>query len=136
MYFPKKYRHLVYGVSIAVGVIAGVVVLFSGLYIPVAPYMIPMDMKANYAFVLCILVAIFPPAIVEMNNSRWLQQVDKNIPRILIDITESIRSGLSLIKALEASANRDLRPGKPTARNRRSTLQPNLRPRRLTQVVR
>jgi archaeal flagellar protein FlaJ len=110
MYFPKKYRYLVYGVSMAVGVLSSIIVLLSGLYTPIAPYMIPMDMKANYAFALCILVAITPPAIVEMNNNRWLQQVDKNIPRILIDITESIRSGMSLIKALEATSKRDYGP--------------------------
>jgi archaeal flagellar protein FlaJ len=110
MYFPKKYRQLVYAVSITVGVVAAIIVLVSGLYTPIAPYLIPMDMKANYAFALCILVAIAPPAIVELNNNRWLLQVDRNIPRILIDITESIRSGMSLIKALEASSKRDFGP--------------------------
>jgi flagellar protein FlaJ len=104
MYFPKKYKIPIYGLSITVGVMVWILIMFSGMYRPQLPYIIPLDMKVNYAFSLCILIAITPPAIVELNNSRWLKQVDKNIPRMLIDVTESIRSGTSLIRALEVAS--------------------------------
>ena len=107
MYFPKKYLRGVYAVSITMGALVWILLLIKGIYTPQAPYLIPLDMKANYAFALCILVAITPPALIEWNNSRWLKQVDKNVPRILIDVTESIRSGMSLIRALEGASKRD-----------------------------
>ena len=81
-----------------------------GIYIPKAPYFIPLQMSVNYTIILFILVAIVPPALVEWNNSRWLIQVDKNIPRLLMDITESIRSGMPIIKALEVATKRDYGP--------------------------
>ncbi len=67
-------------------------------------------MGVNYAFVLCILIAITPPSIIELNNSRWLKQVDKNIPKLMMDIAESIRSGMPMIKALEVASQRDYGP--------------------------
>jgi flagellar protein FlaJ len=104
MYFPKKYQTPIYAVGLVVGATVWILLMLSGIYTPQLPYIIPLEMKANYAFSLCILVAITPPAIVEFNNSRWLKQVDKNIPRMLIDVTESIRSGMSLIRALEVAS--------------------------------
>lgn len=110
MYFPTKHRNIIYAVSITVGLVVWILLMLSGIYTPQLPYLIPLDMKVNYAFALCILVAIIPPAIVEWNNSRWLQQVDKNIPRMLIDVSESIRSGMSLIRALETTSKNDYGP--------------------------
>ena len=80
---------------------------------PELPYIIPLDMKVNYAFVLCILIAITPPAFVELNNSTWLKQVDSNIPRLMMDLTESIRSGMPLIRALEVASTRNYGPITP-----------------------
>jgi archaeal flagellar protein FlaJ len=110
VYFPKKFKTPVYAVSIATGIIVAIVMVLSGVFVPQMPYLVPLDMRANYAFALCILVAITPPAIVEFNNTIWLNQVDKNVPRLLIDVTESIRSGMSLIRALESASKRDYGP--------------------------
>jgi archaeal flagellar protein FlaJ len=104
VYFPKKYKTPIYAVSLFMGAMVWILLMFSGIYTPELPYIIPIDMRANYAFSLCILVAITAPAIVEFNNSRWLSQIDKNIPRLLIDVTESIRSGMSLMRALEVAS--------------------------------
>jgi Flp pilus assembly protein TadB len=86
------------------------IVIIQGGYRPAGPYIIPIDMKVNNALVLCLLIAMTPPAIIELNNARWRQQVEKNIPRILMDITESIRSGMPMIKALEVASTRDYGP--------------------------
>jgi len=84
--------------------------IYQGQYRPEFPYIIPLEMRVNYVLLLCILVAITPPAIVEINNTRWLDQVDKNIPRLLMDVTESIRSGMPMVRALEVASKRDYRP--------------------------
>jgi len=69
-----------------------------------------MNSKVNNAFALCLLVAIVPPAVVEFNNSIWLKQVDRNLPRLLRDVTESIRSGMPMTRALETAVKRDYGP--------------------------
>jgi len=67
-------------------------------------------MRINYVLLFCVIIAITPSAIVEVNNSRWLKQVDKNVPRLLMDITESIRSGMPMVRALEVATKRDFGP--------------------------
>ena len=41
---------------------------------------------------------------------RWEHGIDKNIPRLLREIAESGRTGLTLIRAIEVSAERDYGP--------------------------
>jgi len=113
MYFKTRYRRAVYAVSIMTGVVLFALFIIQGRYTMELPYVVPLEMKVNYAFATCILIAILPPAIIELNNSRWLKLVDKNIPRLLMDITESIRSGMPLIRALEVAAGRDYGPITP-----------------------
>lgn len=110
MYFKQKYKQGVYVVSIGVASVIFLLLILQGQYIPQSPYLIPLSMKVNYAFALCILIAIIPPAIVEFNNSVWLKQVDKNLPRLLRDVTESIRSGMPLVRALEIASKRNYGP--------------------------
>ncbi len=85
-------------------------VIILGGYRPTAPYIIPINMGINNGIVLCILIAITPPAIIELSNARWHRQVEKNIPRLMMDITESIRSGMPMIRALEVASARDYGP--------------------------
>jgi flagellar protein FlaJ len=101
---------MVYAVSIGVAVVVFVLLLLQGQYIPEAPYIIPMNMRTNNAFTFCILIALIPPAVIEYNNAVWLKQIDKNLPRLLRDVTESIRSGMPLIRALEIATTRDYGP--------------------------
>lgn len=113
MYFKPKYKNPIYIVSIATAVVLFSLLILQGRYVLELPYIISLDMKVNYAFSLCILIAIVPPAIVELNNSAWLKQVDKNIPRLMMDLTESIRSGMPLVRALEVAATRNYGPITP-----------------------
>ena len=110
MYFNKRFSQSVWVVSIAVAILLMIIVIIRGGYRPAGPYIIQIDMKVNNALVLCLLIAITPPAIIELNNARWRKQVEKNIPRIMMDITESIRSGMPMIKALEVASTRDYGP--------------------------
>ena len=110
MYFKQKYTRAVWAVSATVALIVGLLFVVQGKYWPQYPYIIPLDMTMNYSFVFCVLIAITPPSIIELNNSRWLKQVDKNIPKLMMDITESIRSGMSMIRALEVASKREYGP--------------------------
>jgi flagellar protein FlaJ len=60
-----------------------------------------------------IMIALFPPATVEYLDLRWQRGIDNNIPRLLREIAESGRTGLTLIRAIEVSADRDYGPLTP-----------------------
>lgn len=113
MYFDRKYKIAVWLVSSFVGILIIANIFLSGVYVPTKEYMIPLDMRANNTFLLAILVIIIPPAFIEYNNSVWLREVDNNVPRFLRDLTEGIRSGLSLFDALEIAATKDYGPITP-----------------------
>jgi flagellar protein FlaJ len=93
-----------------IGLVAMLTPVFFGLYTPEQPYVIPISQKVNNIIVLGFMIALGFPAIVEFNNYRWGRQVDKNIPRLLRDITEAARSGMTLPKALEEASQRNYGP--------------------------
>jgi len=76
VYFKQKYTRAVWAVSLTVAIVLSALYIIQGKYLPQDPYIIPTDMMTNYYFVLCMLIAIIPPSIIEFNNSRWLKQVD------------------------------------------------------------
>jgi flagellar protein FlaJ len=110
IYIKKRNEMAVLGVSLLVAASIIGLVIVRGEYIPESPYWIPLKMKTNNVITLAILVALLPVSICEYYNNRWLKSVDKFVPRLLMDITESIRSGLSLFNALEVAATRDYGP--------------------------
>lgn len=110
MYFNRRYKIAVYSISITLVIVLFMLMLLQGVYVPSKPYFIPIDQKLNNALVLGLILALTPPAILEFNNSRWMHGVDKNIPRLLRDVTESVRSGVPLIAALEDASSRDYGP--------------------------
>lgn len=110
MYFEQKHRIAVWAVSGVIGIVIMLTPLLLGLYVPGQPYMIPISQKVNNILVLGFIIAIGFPAIVEFNNYKWGRQVDKNIPRLLRDITEAVRSGMTLPKALEEASQRNYGP--------------------------
>jgi len=113
MYFKRKYKLAVWAVSLLIGIFLLVETIRTGVYVPTMEYMIPLKQRVNNALVMSILIVIIPPAFIEYNNSVWLREVDNNIPRLLRDLTESIRSGLSLFDALELAAEKDYGPITP-----------------------
>ncbi len=110
MYFERKYRIAVWAVSCSVGVLVMLTPFLFGLYLPQAPYIIPLSQKVNNAIALGFVIALAFPAVVEFNNYRWERQVDRNIPRLLRDITEAVRSGLTLPRTLEEATQRNYGP--------------------------
>jgi flagellar protein FlaJ len=57
-----------------------------------------------------LIIALFPPATVEYLDLRWQRGIDKNIPRLLREIAESGRTGMTLTRAIEVSSERDYGP--------------------------
>ena len=113
IYIENRTRNIVFAISVIAGLSILAYIIINGLYIPTIPYLIPLDQEANNLISLAILVTILPVSIIEFNNNRWLNAVDKNLPRLLMDVTESIQSGLSLFNALEASCKQDYGPISP-----------------------
>ena len=110
MFFNKRLRLSVWVTSAAVGFLVAFLPLIAGLYVPVQPYLIPLTQEANNQIVLGMLIIITFPAIVEYSNYVWLKQVEASIPRLLRDISESIHSGVTLPKAVEAATAKGYGP--------------------------
>ena len=60
-----------------------------------------------------IMVAVSPPAILEFLDLRWQRGINENIPRLLREIAEAGQTGLTLVRAIEVSADRDYGPLTP-----------------------
>jgi len=110
VYFNRGQRNAVYAVSLAVSLALFLVLFLQGIYSPEKPYFIPITQRVNNALVLGIIVAMLFPSVIEYNNSRWTRGIDVNTPRLLMDITEAVRSGVPLIKSLEEASTRDYGP--------------------------
>ena len=57
-----------------------------------------------------VVLALFPIAYVAYNNHRYLNNVERNIPRFMRDILESTNSGVILPKALIQATRQDYGP--------------------------
>jgi flagellar protein FlaJ len=110
MYIERRYRVAVWAVSVSVGLSIVLVLVLFGLYIPSEPYFIPLSQKVNNAIALSIMIVFGFPAVIEFNNYNWKKQVERNVPRLLRDVTESVRSGMTLPRALEEASQRDYGP--------------------------
>ena len=110
MYFKQKYRKAVWTVSASVGLSIMLLPILLGLYTPQGPYLIPLSQRVNNTMALGLVIAFSFPAIVEFNNYKWGREVDRNIPRFLRDVTEAVRSGVTLPRALEEASQRDYGP--------------------------
>src|SRR3972149_5844055 len=60
--------------------------------------------------VLAAIVALFPPAMMYLSDSRRRDSIDNNIPHLIRDIADAGRSGMTLVRAIEISAERDYGP--------------------------
>ena len=110
MYIERKYSIAVWAVSGSVGLSIILILMLTGFYIPAQPYLIPLSQKVNNAIALSLMIVFGFPAVVEFNNFRWKTQVERNVPLLLKDVTESVRSGMTLPWALEEASRRDYGP--------------------------
>jgi archaeal flagellar protein FlaJ len=110
MYFYKNLRIAVWAVSASVGITIILSPIFLGLYAPTQPYLIPLSQQVNNAVALGLVITLGFPAVIEANNHRWNRQVERAIPRVLRDIAEAVRSGVTLPRALEEASQRNYGP--------------------------
>ena len=101
----RKEKQLTAAVSAALGII---IVTASLVSIFVLHNKMPFDWDSM--IVIGIMVAIFPIAVLELIDLKWESGIDKNIPRLLREIAESGKTGLTLTRAIEVSAERDYGP--------------------------
>jgi len=110
MFIERKFSIAVWAVSGSVGLVIILGLVVFGLYVPTGPYFIPLSQRVNNAIAFSVVIVFAFPAIVEYNNYAWKGQVERNIPRLLRDLAESVRSGLTLPRALEEASQRDYGP--------------------------
>jgi len=108
---PKEKRLLAI-VSIALGLI----VAFIGIASAFLFRLQNLPLEWDQMVVLGLIVGMFPPAIVEYLDLRWERGIDKNIPRLVREIAEAGKTGLTLMRAIEVSADRDYGPLTPELR--------------------
>jgi len=108
---PKE-KVLVAIVSIALGV----TVTVSGLVAAFILRFQNLPLEWDQLVVLGLIIGIFPPAVVEYLDLRWQRGIDKNIPRLVREIAEAGKTGLTLTRAIEVSADRDYGPLTPELR--------------------
>ncbi len=108
---PKE-KKLVGIVSATLGVVMAILSLLA--YFVFHFQGLPFDW--DQLLILALMVAIFPTAAVEYLDLSWQRGIDKNIPRLLREIAESGKTGLTLVRAVEVSADRDYGPLTPELR--------------------
>jgi flagellar protein FlaJ len=93
-------------------VILGLLVTMASL---VNLFMLRMTLPLDWDQLLIVglMIAIFPPAVTEYLDLQWQRGINRNIPRLLREIAESGRTGLTLVRAIEVSAARDYGPLTP-----------------------
>ena len=105
---PKE-KKLVVIVSVALGLIVAVSAVLAAFVFRFSN----MALEWDQMIILGMIVAVFPPASVEYLDLRWQRGIDQNIPRLLREIAESGKTGLTLVRAIEVSADRDYGPLTP-----------------------
>lgn len=101
----KREKKIVWLVSAIIGVSFLVSILYVTFIIGVR-----LPLKSDALLILGLAIAIFPPAIVNLLDTRWRTAIDNNIPRLLREIAEAGRSGITLTRAIELSAERRYGP--------------------------
>ncbi len=56
------------------------------------------------------IIALIPPAMVYLSESKRRDSIDNNIPHLIRDIADAGRSGMTLTRSIEISAERDYGP--------------------------
>jgi len=75
-------------------------------------FMIKADLifKTDQLIFLALIIALFPPAIINYVDMRWRLSIDKNIPEFLRELSEAGRTGVTLTRALDLASKRRYGP--------------------------
>jgi flagellar protein FlaJ len=96
-------------VSVALGLLLAVLGLASSFILRIPNLPLDWDQMITVG----IMMAAFPPAVLEYMDLRWQRGINKNLPRLLREIAEAGKTGLTLVRAIEVSADRNYGPLTP-----------------------
>jgi len=101
----KKEKMFVAVVSILIAVIQLATFVANALF-----FRSPLIFTSDQLLFLALILAIFPPSIVNYLDVRWRMSVDKNIPEFLRELSEAGRTGVTLTRALDLASKRRYGP--------------------------
>lgn len=104
LYFTKRQRIIIWAASILSSIIIILSPIILGIYVPKLPYIIPLDHNVNNIIMFGLILAILPPSIIEYWNYRWIKSAEEHLADLFRDLAESVRSGLTLPRAIEEAA--------------------------------
>ena len=110
IYFERRYRIAVWAFSFFISASIILLAMLRGMHHSTGRYMIPTSQALNNTLALSLTLFLVFPGIVEYYNNRWKSAVNENVPMLLRDLSESVRSGLSLTRAIEDASTRDYGP--------------------------
>lgn len=100
-----RYRTTVYIATSVAALVTSILIFFFHVFLQVS-YPLPIE-----TVILLIFIAYMSfPGFVDFIYGRWKSKIEAAIPRMLTDITSSVRTGLSLVRAFELAADRDYGP--------------------------
>jgi flagellar protein FlaJ len=100
-YFTKRERYLLYAVGAASALVIILVALLAYS---------KNSVFAHYLFGIAVAVAILPETVFFELEHRWVTGIENKIPDLLEDIGEGQLAGMTFVRALEGSANKNFGP--------------------------
>ncbi|MEM1546746.1 MAG: type II secretion system F family protein [Candidatus Methanomethylicia archaeon] len=101
LFFKRKWRIAVWIASIISSILIIISPIITGMYRPKLPYIIPLDSNVNNMVMFGLIVSIASPSIVEYINYKWVRSAELHLSDLFRDLAESVRSGLTLPRAIE-----------------------------------
>jgi flagellar protein FlaJ len=101
----KRDKKLVWVVSAGIGLALGLTAIINTLFLGTS-----MMVGVDQLFFLALIMAIFPPAMVDYLDARWKTGADKNIPEFLRELAEAGRTGVTLTRAIDLASKRRYGP--------------------------
>jgi len=81
-----------------------------------------MEMIGTMSMIAGVLVMVMPMLMKSVGENRRKDSIDSNLPIFLLSLVSSVESGLSLLRAVEETANRNMGSLTPELRNLRANI--------------
>lgn len=107
------------GKTVVRSVIAGVVILVSLTQISAYTGIV---MLQDIGLVGGFIIAILPTVMLQLNESKRRDNIDRNLPFFLLSIGGSVKAGMSLIRAIEETSDRNMGSLTPELQNLRANI--------------
>lgn len=107
------------GKTVVRSVIAGVVILVALTQISAFTGIM---MLQDIGIVGGFIVAILPTVMIQLNETKRRDNIDRNLPFFLLSIGGSVKAGMSLIRAIEETADRNMGSLTPELQNLRANI--------------